>query len=45
MDEVEEAHSSFVFPKLSRRCSQIIDDQVWVCRAVTKPATGTPAIC
>jgi len=29
MDEVEEAHSNFVFPKLSRRCSQIIDDQVW----------------
>ncbi|PKB14343.1 putative TIM-barrel fold metal-dependent hydrolase [Novosphingobium kunmingense] len=29
MDEVEEAHHNFVFPKLSRRCSQIIDDQVW----------------
>jgi len=29
MDEVEEAHAKFVFPKLSRRCSQIIDDQVW----------------
>lgn len=29
MDEVEEAHANFVFPKLSRRCSQIIDDQVW----------------
>ncbi|MBK6802289.1 amidohydrolase family protein [Novosphingobium sp.] len=29
MDEVEEAHSNFVFPKLSRHCSQIIDDQVW----------------
>ncbi|MCW1383641.1 amidohydrolase [Novosphingobium sp. KCTC 2891] len=29
MDEVEVAHANFVFPKLSRRCSQIIDDQVW----------------
>ncbi|MEX6725416.1 amidohydrolase family protein [Parapedomonas caeni] len=29
MDEVEEAHANFVHPKLSRRCSQIIDDQVW----------------
>lgn len=29
MDEVEEAHANFVFPKLSRRCSQIIDDQVF----------------
>lgn len=29
MDEVEEAHAKFVFPKLSRRPSQIIDDQVW----------------
>lgn len=29
MDEVEEAHANFVFPKLSRRPSQIIDDQVW----------------
>lgn len=29
MDEVAEAHSNFVFPKLSRKPSQIIDDQVW----------------
>lgn len=29
MDEVCEAHSNFVFPKLSRKPSQIIDDQVW----------------
>ncbi len=29
LDEVEEAHANFVFPKLSRRPSQIIDDQVW----------------
>lgn len=29
MDEVEDAHANFVFPKLSRRPSQIIDDQVW----------------
>ena len=29
MDEVEEAHANFVFPKLSRRPSEIIDDQVW----------------
>jgi predicted TIM-barrel fold metal-dependent hydrolase len=29
MDEVEEAHAKFVNPKLSRRPSQIIDDQVW----------------
>jgi predicted TIM-barrel fold metal-dependent hydrolase len=29
MDEVEEAHANFVHPKLSRRCSAIIDDQVW----------------
>lgn len=29
MDEVEEAHANFVRPKLSRRPSQIIDDQVW----------------
>jgi predicted TIM-barrel fold metal-dependent hydrolase len=29
MDEVEEAHAKFVIPKLSRRCSQIIDDQIW----------------
>jgi predicted TIM-barrel fold metal-dependent hydrolase len=29
MDEVETAHANFVFPKLSRRCSQIIDEQVW----------------
>ncbi|HUD92694.1 amidohydrolase family protein [Sphingobium sp.] len=29
LDEVEEGHSKMVFPKLSRRPSQIIDDQVW----------------
>jgi predicted TIM-barrel fold metal-dependent hydrolase len=29
MDEVEEAHAKFVNPKLSRRPSRIIDDQVW----------------
>lgn len=29
MDEVEEAHGKMVRPKLSRRCSQIIDDQVF----------------
>jgi len=29
MDEVEEAHANFVHPKLSRRPSKIIDDQVW----------------
>ena len=29
MDEVCEAHANFVRPKLSRKPSQIIDDQVW----------------
>lgn len=29
MDEVEEAHAVYVRPKLSRRPSQIIDDQIW----------------
>lgn len=29
MDEVEEAHAKFVHPKLSRRPSEIVDDQVW----------------
>jgi predicted TIM-barrel fold metal-dependent hydrolase len=29
MDEVCEAHANFVHPKLSRKPSQIIDDQVW----------------
>jgi predicted TIM-barrel fold metal-dependent hydrolase len=29
MDEVEEGHAKMVRPKLSRRPSQIIDDQVW----------------
>lgn len=29
MDEVAEAHANFVQPKLSRKPSQIIDDQVW----------------
>ncbi|MBV9510984.1 MAG: amidohydrolase [Caulobacteraceae bacterium] len=29
MDEVAEAHANFVSPKLSRKPSQIIDDQVW----------------
>lgn len=47
MDEVEEAHSSFVFPKLSRRCSQIIDDQVWASfqhdrACITAAAAGLP---
>lgn len=29
LDEVDEAHAKMVRPKLSRRPSQIIDDQVW----------------
>jgi predicted TIM-barrel fold metal-dependent hydrolase len=29
LDEVAEAHGKMVLPKLSRRPSQIIDDQVW----------------
>lgn len=29
MDEVEEAHANFVFPKLSRRPSEIVDSQIW----------------
>jgi len=29
MDEVAVAHANFVFPKLSRMPSQIVDDQVW----------------
>ncbi len=29
LDEVAEAHGKMVFPKLTRRPSQIIDDQVW----------------
>ena len=29
LDEVREAHANFVFPKLSRLPSEIIDDQVW----------------
>ncbi|QJQ31397.1 amidohydrolase [Sphingomonas lacunae] len=29
LDEVSVAHANFVFPKLSRSPSQIIDDQVW----------------
>jgi predicted TIM-barrel fold metal-dependent hydrolase len=29
MDEVAEAHEVFVRPKLSRKPSQIIDDQIW----------------
>lgn len=29
MDEVDEAHAKMIRPKLSRRPSQIIDDQVW----------------
>lgn len=29
MDEVEVAHANFVRPKLSRRPSEIIDDQIW----------------
>ena len=47
MDEVEEAHAKFVFPKLSRRCSQIIDDQVWASfqhdrACITAAAAGLP---
>lgn len=47
MDEVEEAHANFVFPKLSRRCSQIIDDQVWASfqhdrACITAAAAGLP---
>lgn len=29
MDEVAEAHANFVSPKLARKPSQIIDDQIW----------------
>lgn len=29
LDEVDEAHAKMVFPKLTRRPSKIIDDQVW----------------
>lgn len=29
MDEVDEAHAVYVRPKLSRKPSQIIDDQIW----------------
>ncbi|WP_077145702.1 amidohydrolase family protein [Sphingopyxis sp. KK2] len=29
MDEVSVAHANFVFPKLSRSPSQIVDDQIW----------------
>lgn len=47
MDEVEEAHANFVHPKLSRRCSQIIDDQVWASfqhdrACITAAAAGLP---
>lgn len=47
MDEVEEAHANFVFPKLSRKCSQIIDDQVWASfqhdrACITAAAAGLP---
>ena len=47
MDEVEEAHAQFVHPKLSRRPSQIIDDQVWASfqhdrACITAAAAGLP---
>jgi predicted TIM-barrel fold metal-dependent hydrolase len=47
MDEVEEAHANFVFPKLSRRPSQIIDDQIWASfqhdrACITAAAAGLP---
>ncbi|MFB0874938.1 MULTISPECIES: amidohydrolase family protein [unclassified Sphingobium] len=44
MDEVAEAHEVFVRPKLSRRPSQIIDEQVWAAfqhdRACVLAASG-----
>ena len=47
LDEVAEAHSAFVRPKLSRRPSQIIDDQVWASfqhdrSCITAAAAGLP---
>jgi predicted TIM-barrel fold metal-dependent hydrolase len=47
LDEVEAAHANFVHPKLSRRCSQIIDDQVWASfqhdrACITAAAAGLP---
>ncbi len=47
MDEVSEAHSNFVRPKLSRSPSQIIDDQVWASfqhdrACITASAAGLP---
>lgn len=47
MDEVEEAHANFVHPKLSRRCSEIIDDQVFASfqhdrACITAAAAGLP---
>ena len=47
MDEVCEAHANFVFPKLSRKPSQIIDDQVWASfqhdrACITAAAAGLP---
>lgn len=47
MDEVCVAHANFVFPKLSRMPSQIIDDQVWASfqhdrACITAAAEGLP---
>jgi predicted TIM-barrel fold metal-dependent hydrolase len=47
MDEVCEAHANFVFPKLSRKPSQIIDDQIWASfqhdrACITAAAAGLP---
>lgn len=47
MDEVSVAHANFVFPKLSRAPSQIIDDQVWASfqhdrGCITSAAAGLP---
>jgi predicted TIM-barrel fold metal-dependent hydrolase len=47
MDEVCEAHANFVHPKLSRKPSQIIDDQVWASfqhdrACITAAAAGLP---
>jgi len=47
MDEVSVAHANFVFPKLGRSPSQIIDDQVWASfqhdrACVASAAAGLP---
>jgi predicted TIM-barrel fold metal-dependent hydrolase len=47
MDEVAEAHAKFVHPKLSRKPSQIIDDQVYASfqhdrACITAAAAGLP---